>query len=140
MQMDSISSHIFTIGKTDYVDNEKGGVQKGIEVAPFIDNASRTQLPVRTVANALGISDENIKWNGVAKTVTIVYGEKTVVMTIGSNIITVNGEKVTIDTAPIIKDSRTFLPLRALANALGISDENIYWNDETKQVLIRKAK
>ena len=42
-----------------------------------------------------------------------------VVMSINSNEIVVNAEKVAIDAAPIVKNDRTFVPFRALAEAFG---------------------
>ena len=42
-----------------------------------------------------------------------------VVMSINSNEIVVNAKKVAIDAAPIVKNDRTFVPFRALAEAFG---------------------
>ncbi len=44
---------------------------------------------------------------------------KTVVMSIGSSEIVVDGEKANIDAAPIVQNSRTYVPFRALAEAFG---------------------
>ena len=44
---------------------------------------------------------------------------KVVVMSIGSNEIVINDAKGTIDSAPIVQNSRTFVPFRALAEAFG---------------------
>ena len=43
---------------------------------------------------------------------------------------------VTMDTAPYIKDGRTFVPVRYLSNALGVAGENIYWNATTQEVTL----
>jgi len=45
--------------------------------------------------------------------------QKTIVLTIGSPVATVNGGSVTLDVAPFIKDSRTFVPLRFVSEQLG---------------------
>ncbi len=48
---------------------------------------------------------------------------------------------VQMDTAPFIKDSRTFVPVRFLGNALGVSDSNISWdNNARKAALQGKSK
>lgn len=48
---------------------------------------------------------------------------------------------VQMDTAPFIKDSRTFVPVRFLGNALGVSDSNITWdNNARKATLQGKSK
>lgn len=44
---------------------------------------------------------------------------KTVVMSIGSNEIVVNDSKAAIDAAPVVKNNRTYVPFRALAEAFG---------------------
>ena len=44
---------------------------------------------------------------------------KTVVMSIGSSEIVIDGEKAAIDAAPIVQNSRTYVPFRALAEAFG---------------------
>jgi hypothetical protein len=93
-------------------------------------------VPLRAVANALGIND--IKWDDSSKTVTFTNSEDTVKIKIGENKITVNSTEVSIDTAAVIKDNRTFIPLRAVANAFGIQDENIVWDEGTKTIKIYK--
>lgn len=44
---------------------------------------------------------------------------KTVVMSIGSSEIVVDGEKAAIDAAPVVQNNRTYVPFRALAEAFG---------------------
>ncbi|MCI1958450.1 MAG: copper amine oxidase N-terminal domain-containing protein [Clostridia bacterium] len=112
------------------IDSENSGV------LPFIDENDRTMVPLRAVANALGIND--IKWDDSSKTVTFTNSEDTVKIKIGENKITVNSTEVSIDTAAVIKDNRTFIPLRAVANAFGIQDENIVWDEGTKTIKIYK--
>jgi hypothetical protein len=42
------------------------------------------------------------------------------------------------DTAPYIKNGRTYLPLRYAAYAVGIGDNSIYWEGTTKTVYLAK--
>ena len=56
-------------------------------------------------------------------------------MTIGEKDILVNGHKVEIDVAPFIQDDRTFLPARALAEALGCKVE---WDKANRKITITK--
>lgn len=44
---------------------------------------------------------------------------------------------VQMDVAPFIQDSRTFIPVRFLGNALGVSDSNISWNDSLKKASLQ---
>lgn len=45
--------------------------------------------------------------------------KKTVIMTIGKSYYFINGEKFIMDTVPIIKNSRTFVPVRVISESLG---------------------
>ena len=56
-----------------------------------------------------------------------------IILTVGEKDATVFGEKVTNDVAPVIVNSRTMLPARFVAEALGAS---VYWNGETRRVTI----
>jgi hypothetical protein len=74
----------FTIGSTTYTVVEAGvAVEKTMDVAPYIKDG-RTYLPVRFVAEALGVSADNIIWDPVNATVTIFKGDRIAQMTIGS--------------------------------------------------------
>lgn len=88
------------------------------DAQPYVDNNSRTLIPVRFVTEALGA---DVSWNG--KAAVIVQDGITVTVPIGSSNITVeqNGttRTVTMDTAAVIKEQRTFVPIRFVAEALG---------------------
>jgi len=123
----------FTIGSTTYTVVEAGvAVEKTMDVAPYIKDG-RTYLPVRFVAEALGVSADNIIWDPVNATVTIFKGDRIAQMTIGSNILLVNGVQLTMDAAPEIVSGRTMLPVRWMAQALGATIE---WDPETQQVTV----
>ena len=49
----------------------------------------------------------------------------------------VNGNEIVSDTKPMLKDKRTFLPLRAILNAIGVENENIIWWEMANAVEIR---
>lgn len=56
-----------------------------------------------------------------------------VVMTIDSKTILVNNEMDTLDVAPYIKDSRTYVPLRALAQSFGA---DVNWDETTGEITV----
>lgn len=56
-------------------------------------------------------------------------------LTIGSKVMTVNGVNKAIDVAPFIKESRTFLPVRVISEAL---DTIVDWDAETQTVTLIK--
>jgi len=47
------------------------------------------------------------------------------VFTVGATAFTVDGVAQTLDVAPVIQDGRTMMPIRAAANAAGVTNENI---------------
>ena len=57
-----------------------------------------------------------------------------IVLQIGKSTFTVNGSARTLDSPPIIKNSRTLLPIRAIVEALG---GTIEWIPTTKSITIR---
>ncbi len=126
----------------------------GNVVDPFIIDGT-TYLPVRALANALG---KNVDWDASSNTVIIagdvlsssnntdsvtkdssdpVYVEATafyndIKINVNGTLVTpkdVNGNIV----EPFIIDGTTYLPVRALANALG---ENVDWDGSTNTVII----
>lgn len=46
-------------------------------------------------------------------------------------------KSVQMDAAPFIKDSRTFVPVRFLGNALGVSDSNIAWDSAARKATLQ---
>lgn len=121
----------FVLGQSKYTVN---GVEKAMDVAAF-EEGGRTYLPVRFVAEALGVSSDNVLWNQADWSVTILKGDRVVKMTIGSNVMIVNGVSITMDVPAKLKDERTFLPIRYVAQALGAEIE---WDDATQTVTVKQ--
>ena len=109
------------------------GEQVVNDVAPVIRN-DRTMLPTRFVAEALGAS---VEWDEAAQKVTITKENTVIEITIGSNIAFVNGMEVLLDSPAFIENSRTYLPLRFIAENLGAEVE---WNQELQQIYITPGK
>ena len=55
-------------------------------------------------------------------------------MKVGSPQMFVNGKTVSLDAPPVIVNSRTLVPLRAIAEALGA---DVNWNPDTRQVTVK---
>jgi hypothetical protein len=104
---------LLTIGSRNM---EVNGLTRTLDAAPFIKEG-RTLLPIRALIEALGGS---VQWNPSTRTATILLGSRTVALTIGSTTALVNGSPITLDVAPEIRNGRTFLPLRAVAENLGL--------------------
>ncbi|MBQ4557593.1 MAG: copper amine oxidase N-terminal domain-containing protein [Clostridia bacterium] len=62
----------------------------------------------------------------------------TVKLTIGSTTAYINDEAQTLDAAPINRNNRTCLPVRAIANALGVSNDNIHRDATTNTATLIK--
>ena len=104
-----------------------------MDVAPYIDtNSDRTFVPVRFLANALGVADSNIGWDNNSQRITLNQpGMNSVKMEIGSTTITSNGQPTQMDVSPIINHDRTFLPARFVAEALGYT---VRWDEGNKVI------
>lgn len=124
------ASASFVIGATKY---NVGGVEKEMDVAPYVRDG-RTFLPVRFVAEALGVSSDNILWDEANQTVTLLKGDKVVQVKIGSKAMIVNGATITMDVAAEITSGRTMLPFRFIAQALGAS---VAWDEATQTVTLK---
>lgn len=105
----------FNIGTTVYTVN---GVAKVMDVAPYVKNG-RSYVPVRYLAYALGVTEDNVKYDEATSTVTLVKGDKTVKLVIGDKNLSVNDTVTAMDVAPETTNGRTMLPARFVAEAFG---------------------
>jgi hypothetical protein len=92
-----------------------------LEVPAYINANNYTMLPVRAVATALGINNNNVIWSQAAKQVTILYGQRIITMTVGESVVYVNGSAIPATAAVEVVNGRAFLGFRDLANALGVT-------------------
>lgn len=107
-----------------------GEAKVELDAPAYISAAGYTMLPVRAISKALGVNTNNVLWNAETRTVTVMYAQRIITMTVGQKTIYVNGSAIPSSAAPEIKDGRTFLPLRDLGTALGVS--NVNWDAATK--------
>lgn len=89
---------------------------------PFVDVNGRTQVPLRVVMEQYGC---DVKWDSMSSTAIITKGSTTVTVPIGKGYITVNGKNVPMDTAALVQDGHTYLPIRAVLEAFGA---NVKWD------------
>lgn len=111
----------------------KGEIIKS-DVAPYISE-DRTMVPIRVISENLG---KVVTWNNDDKKVTIkdekgnefslVINEK-FMEDISSNVY----RKIELDVPAVIKDDRTFVPIRAIAEAFG---EKVHWDNDKRVVVI----
>lgn len=103
------------------------------DVAPFIDN-NRTLVPIRVISENLGYS---VNWDNQTRKVTVKNNDKSIELVIGKKYVKVNGTKSSIDVAPMIKNERTFVPLRFISESF---DNYVNWDNNTKTVIINKKE
>ena len=135
------------------------------DAKPFVDENGRTMVPLRPVADALGI---DVEWDRRTKTAVFsdtydpgiegfgydinekqVYG-RIVYMSLSfkvdepkvemfANVKKDNGEMTMIvdqfqmDTKPVVKDGRTYAPVRYMVQSFGY---DVGWDKETKTVTV----
>jgi hypothetical protein len=120
---------VFTIGSLTYT---LAGETLEMDQAPLIVSG-RTLLPLRFAASAAGVLDDDILWDPVKRTVTLLRGDRVAQVAIGSKTIMINGAPVTMDVAPEIINGRTMLPIRWIGLAL---HAEVDWDDASKTVTI----
>lgn len=126
----SIDGAEFYIGRNYY---RVKGSQHDMDIAPYI-SGSRTFLPVRFVAYACGVENQDVIWDQDTGTVTLRKDGKILTLKIGSQNLEVDGvtkAMVQMDVAPEITNSRTMLPVRWIAEQLGYS---VQWEPTTQTV------
>ncbi|MTV49902.1 hypothetical protein GJ688_13055 [Heliobacillus mobilis] len=62
------------------------------------------------------------------------------VFTVGANHFSCNGTDVSMDSAPYIEDERLFIPVRDMARALGLRDQDLVWDAATGQITFFSAQ
>lgn len=107
------------------------GIQKEIDASPFIQNG-RTLVPIRFIAEAFGA---DVQWDSSTKTVRIYLSSKNIkiILQINNKISYVNDQKIILDVPPIIKDGRTFVPIRFIAESFGAE---VKWDGNEKKITI----
>lgn len=97
---------------------------------PFIDGAGRTQVPFRQTMEEFGC---DVSWNETQKTAVAQKDGIIVEVPIGASYVYRNGEKVENDTAALIQDGRTYLPIRVVLESFGAS---VRWDAATSTVVV----
>ena len=100
------------------------------DAQPFIDSNSRTQIPVSFIAKELGAS---VTWSAKEKKAVFSKGSNKMTIYIGKKEYDLNGKKMQMDTAAILKDNRTFVPVKYVAEAFNAT---VTWEGDIKTVYV----
>lgn len=106
-------------------------IDPGYGTAPMI-SGERTLVPIRAAIEALGGS---VEWNEAAREVVLTMDSDVINLTIDSDAAYLNGEERILDTAPVVINGRTMLPIRFIAEGFGLSVE---WDDAEQSITIVK--
>lgn len=92
-------------------------------------------LPLREMLVNLGVpnDDEHIIYKSEEKSVTIIYGQTTILLKIGDTTAYVNDNPLTLNAAPVLYKNSTYIPVRFVAEALG---KKVVWDGKTRTVLV----
>lgn len=99
----------------------------------FIDENDRTMLPLRKPLQMIGAE---VVYDAATGVITIIKDKTTVIVTIGSDVIMVNGEMVKEQGQAIVKDGRCYIPARAVFAAFGYQ---LDWHDVSKSLYLQKS-
>lgn len=117
-------------------------VQINGEIINFSDtNAQiindRTMVPFRKIFNELGVLDDQIEWDSSTSSIIAKKDNIEIRLQIGNNIAekTVYGKSttITLDSAPVIRNDRTLVPLRFIAESLG---KTVGWDAINRTAII----
>ncbi|MET3208199.1 UNVERIFIED_CONTAM: hypothetical protein ABIC26_001135 [Paenibacillus sp. PvR008] len=106
------------------------------DAKPFQDGNDYVMVPIRFVSEALGAK---VGWEktGGQLAVSIKNDAHAVNMTVGQNTATVDGQTKTYETKIILKQNRTFVPLRLVSEGLG---QTVEWDKVSRWVWIGKKE
>lgn len=110
------------------------GVPHQLEIPPEVVQQS-TFLPVRfVVEKVLGAA---VQWDAATRGITITKGETRVELTLEQGQAVVNGQEVVLGSPPFAREGRTLVPLRFLAENMGLPVE---YNAVDKTIVIMEIE
>ena len=110
------SPFAYSAGKKTFIDTENA------EVMPIIKDG-RTLVPVRFISETFGA---DVAWDDASRTVSVDLGGKKICLVLGKNTITIDGSAAQLDVPAQSINGRTYIPLRAMAEAIG---KQVFWDD-----------
>lgn len=133
----SESRAVITIGSTILNKADMSGQSiMAMDVAAYVKDG-RTMLPIRYVAEALGLQ---VSWVKETRTVLIWDGINRIEIPVDTNKMIVNSVPYINDVKPEMKNGRTMLAVANIARMLGLQDgQDITWDAGKQQVtFVRK--
>lgn len=120
---------IYTNAETVPIKILLNGFRLDSDVSPIVQRG-RTLVPFRVIGETLGA---NINWDNNKKEIVCSKDGKDILMKVGSNKVYIGNQQKELDMHPIVKNGRTFVPLRFIAETF---DASVSWNKDTRTVHI----
>ena len=105
------------------------GIELAFDVEPTVIN-DRVMVPVRVVSESLGAE---VIWVAETNQVAINLGNRWIEFFIGDDKVYIKNDVITVDVPPIIIDGRTMVPIRFVAENLGM---NVSYDSDSRSVYI----
>lgn len=105
------------------------GKELNVNVPPYMEN-NRVMVPMRSIFNEIGAT---VKWQNDTKSITATKGNDEIKLKVNSKEATKNGNPITLDVAPAIRESTTFVPTRFVSESLGIQ---VKWDSKKRTVTL----
>ncbi|MFZ5596631.1 MAG: D-alanyl-D-alanine carboxypeptidase family protein [Bacillota bacterium] len=123
------NSAVFQAGSDSFMIN---GSNQEMDAVAYIEKG-RLFVPVRYLAEACGLSDEEIMWDDRGRTITLGGQEDSIVMQVGSQFLSQGGSLTEMDAVPVVVGGRVYLPARWVVRSLGYAVE---WDNSVKALFI----
>ncbi|WHX47303.1 N-acetylmuramoyl-L-alanine amidase family protein [Paenibacillus woosongensis] len=114
-------------GTSIYLNGEALNLPKNGQVQNVKGNV---MIPIRVVMEELGF---DVDWEKGTRTVTIKQSDTTIKLVLNQASATVNGKKLALGIAPILKEDTTLVPLRFVSEQMGLT---VGWDNATKTVYL----
>jgi N-acetylmuramoyl-L-alanine amidase len=103
-----------------------------VSTVPAQNIKGTTMVPIRVISEKLGAV---VGWNDKEKKVTVTKDALTIVMQLNKKTVSVNGKSSQLIEAPLNMKGTALLPLRFLAESLGLK---VKWNEQARSVELTK--
>lgn len=103
------------------------------DVPPVIIS-DRTMVPMRTIFEELGAE---VKWEQSDKSIHATKDNTEIWMQIDNPILRIDSKEIILEVSPIIRNDRTLVPVRAVAEAF---DAMVEWSNKNRCVIISTEK
>lgn len=112
-----------------HIDGEEVSLSENIVI-----EKGHVLLPYALIGEKLGAKSQ---WNANEKSVTMTKDGNRITVFIGRTQAEINGKKVEMEVAPVIRNKRTMVPLRFAAESLSF---DVNWNSKEKIVSVNTTK